>query len=107
MNKDLMIYIMIFGAAIFTYIPRAVPLVYLANKNIPEGLKEWMKFIPPAIFAALIIPDIVTEGGSLYLSIDNPKLVSAIIVFIVAIRKKSLGISILVGVISIYFLSYF
>ena len=99
------IYLLIFLLAITTYIPRSFPITYLANKNLPNWFKEWMKFIPASIFAALICPSIFTENKELYISLDNIELIAAVVVLLVSIKKKSLGISIAVGVVSLYLLT--
>lgn len=104
--NTLNVYLLIFGTALCTYIPRALPIVFLAGKELPEWLKDWMKFIPVGIFAALILPDILTNNKELYISIDNIKLIASIIVLVVSLKKKSLGLSILVGVITITVLNY-
>ena len=100
------VYLLIFGTAICTYIPRALPMVCLAGKELPQWLKDWMKFIPVGIFAALICPDIFTNNKEIYISLDNIKLIASILVLIVSLKKKSLGLSILVGVITITILNY-
>lgn len=100
------VYLLIFGTAICTYIPRALPMVYLAGKELPEWLKDWMKFIPVGIFAALICPDIFTNNKEIYISINNVKLIASIVVLLISLKKKSLGISILVGVVTITILNF-
>ena len=100
------IYLLIIGVAIFTYIPRSFPIMYLSKKELPKWLIEWMKFIPAGIFAALICPDIFTNNGALDISFYNIKLISAAIVLLVAIKKKSLGLSIATGVVTITLLNY-
>lgn len=104
-TSSLSVYILIIGIAIFTYIPRTFPIVYLSKKELPTWLKEWMKFIPAGIFAALICPDIFTNSGALDISLTNIKLISALLVLAVAIWKKSLGLSIFVGVTSLFLLN--
>lgn len=99
MSINLNVLIVILGVAIVTYIARALPILVLANKELPSDLKIWMKYIPPAIFAALILPDICNFNGDL--SFVNPKFFSSIIVFLVSYKTKSLALSIIFGVISI------
>lgn len=101
------IYLLIFLISITTYIPRSFPITYLANKDLPTWFKEWMKFIPASIFAALICPGLFTHDKGIYLSIDNIELIAAIIVLLISLKKKSLGLSIIVGVVSLYILSLF
>lgn len=103
--KPITFMLMLIGISLFTYLPRALPIIYLSKKKLPIWLTEWMKFIPAGIFAALIFPDIFTMNNSLSLNFTNIKLMAAIIVFIVSIKKKSLGISIFTGVSCIYILS--
>jgi branched-subunit amino acid transport protein len=104
--SNLNIYLLIIGIAILTYIPRSLPIIYLSKKELPEWLKDWMKFIPSGIFAALILPDIIIQDGSLNLGFTNIKLIASILVLIIAIKKKSLGLSIAVGVSAITLLTF-
>lgn len=99
------IYLLIFLLAIVTYIPRSFPITYLANRDLPDWLKEWMKFIPASIFAALIFPDLFTANKELFISFSNIKLIAAILVLFISLKKKSLGLSIVVGIGTLYLLS--
>ena len=104
--SNLNIYLLIIGIAIFTYIPRSLPIIYLSKKDIPNWLKDWMKFIPSGIFAALILPSILIQDGSLNVGFTNINLIASILVLIIAIKKKSLGLSIAVGVSAISILTF-
>lgn len=103
--SNLNIYLLIIGIAILTYIPRSLPIIYLSKKDLPQWLKDWMKFIPSGIFAALILPDILIQDGSLNVSFTNIKLIASILVLIIAMKRKSLGLSIAVGVSAITILT--
>ena len=105
--SNLNIYLLIIGIAILTYIPRSLPIIYLSKKDLPQWLKDWMKFIPSGIFAALILPDILIQDGSLNVGFTNIKLIASILVLIIAIKKKSLGLSIAVGVSAITILTFY
>ncbi|MGL5351814.1 MAG: AzlD domain-containing protein [Clostridium sp.] len=104
-NKNLIFILILIGVSIATYLPRALPIIFLSKKELPAWLTEWMKFLPAGIFAALIFPDIFTSGGSLSISFTNLKLISSFFVLIIAIKKKSLALCIFTGVTSIYLLS--
>lgn len=93
--------LLILGIAIFTYLPRSIPMVYLSGRELPNWLTEWMKFIPAGIFAALICPGIFTENNALDISFSNIELIASIFVLLISIKKKSLGLSIVVGVVTI------
>jgi len=104
--NNLNIYLLIIGIAFFTYIPRSLPIIYLSKRDLPQGLKDWMKFIPSGIFAALILPNILIQDGSLNIGFTNIKLIASILVLIIALKKKSLGLSIAVGVTAITILNF-
>lgn len=97
--------VLLIGVSLLTYLIRLLPIMYLSKKELPTWLKEWMKFIPAGIFAALIAPDIFTSNGSLSISFTNIKLISSFLVLLIALKTKSLGLSIFIGVVSIYLLS--
>nr|UWI49792.1 AzlD domain-containing protein [Clostridioides difficile] len=101
MNNNYII-IVILGMAIVTYIPRILPMIIFSKNDMPESIKDIMKFIPIAILSSLIAKDIFFNGDNLYLSFTNPKIISGIIVILVACKFKSIAVSIAVGAISIF-----
>ena len=47
---------LLLGMGIVTYLPRVLPLLVLAQRNLPQGLLDWLGLIPVAILAALLAP---------------------------------------------------
>jgi branched-subunit amino acid transport protein len=87
---------------IVTYIPRCVPLLFLAKHRKSEKLNKWLQYIPVAIFSALIFPDIFIKNQQLVLL--DVKILISLVVFVVALKSKSIGISIMTGLGMFYFL---
>ncbi len=54
---DNMVFI-ILGMAAATYIPRLIPFLVLADKDVPEKVDAFLKCIPVAAIGALIIPGV-------------------------------------------------
>lgn len=54
-----MIWIIIIGMALVTFIPRVVPAFIMDSIEFPDGLKKWLKAIPYAALGALIFPGIM------------------------------------------------
>ncbi|SHK54826.1 Branched-chain amino acid transport protein [Paramaledivibacter caminithermalis DSM 15212] len=94
--------IMLIGMGIVTYIPRCVPLLFLAKHRKSEKLNKWLQYIPVAIFSALIFPDIFIKNQQLVLL--DVKILISLVVFVVALKSKSIGISIMTGLGMFYFL---
>lgn len=90
-----------------TYIPRVLPLLILTRMEIPEIIIHWLRFIPVAILAALLTPGILIVEGNLMLNIHNIFLLAAIPTFIVAIYKKDIFLTVIMGMISVVLLNLF
>ena len=87
----------ILGMGLVTFLPRWLPLVYLTNRNLPSWLVEWLDLIPAAILSALLLPELVTGGVPRTLDFIRPELLAAVPTFLVAIFTKSLGGTVVIG----------
>ena len=54
---------LILGMALVTYLPRALPLLLLSSRNLSPLLMRWLEMVPPAVLAALLVPELLLESG--------------------------------------------
>jgi branched-subunit amino acid transport protein len=54
-----MIYWMIFGMFLVTYLPRMLPMVLTKDLKFPPIVERWLGFIPYAALGALIFPGVL------------------------------------------------
>ena len=87
----------ILGMGLVTFLPRWLPLIYLTKRSLPLWLVEWLDFIPAAILSAILLPALVTESANRSLSLWQPEFIVAIPTFVFAILTKSLGGTVIVG----------
>lgn len=87
------------GMGLVTYLPRALPLLYLAHKQMPQWLIDWLGLIPVAILSALLAPSLFIATSSRSLDLGKPELLVAIPTLIFALKTRSLGGTVLVGMI--------
>ena len=80
-----------------TYLPRWLPLFFLTRRKLAGLLVEWLELIPAAILAALLLPALVTSGEPRSLDIFRPGMWVAIPTFLFALWTKSLGGTVIVG----------
>ena len=85
------------GMGLVTFLPRWLPLVYLTKRNLPAWLVEWLDLIPAAILSALLLPELVTAGAPRSLDLLRPELAVAVPTFLFAIFTKSLGGTVITG----------
>lgn len=89
---------LIAGMTVVTYVPRALPLIALHRREIPEPLLRFLSFVPVAILAALLAPSILLMDGHLEIGPRNLFLMAALPTLAVAyFRRKSMFLTVLVG----------
>ena len=55
-----MIWAMIAGMCVVTFVPRVLPLVLGRDLGLPRWVKRWLSFFPYAALGSLIFPGILT-----------------------------------------------
>jgi branched-subunit amino acid transport protein len=89
----------ILGMGLVTFLPRWLPLVYLTRRSLPAWLVEWLEFIPAAILSAILLPALVIDDASRSVDLSRPEFLVAIPTLLFAIVTKSLGGTVIVGMI--------
>ncbi len=89
--------LMVIGMGLVTFLPRWAPLFFLSNRKLPEWLVEWLDLIPAAILSALLLPVLITTGDPRRIMLLQPELIAAIPTFIFALKTRSLGGTVIVG----------
>ena len=92
------VWLVVAGVSLGTYALRASFLLgadYVGG--IPESFERVLPFVPTAILAALVAPDVVYAGGALALTPDNPRLLAALLAAVVAWRTENMLATVGVG----------
>jgi branched-subunit amino acid transport protein len=69
----------------------------LGRFDIPDWLKRTLRFVPPAVLSAIIVPGVILYSGSLDLSLDNNRLLAGLAAVIAAYWTKNPLATILIG----------
>ena len=85
------------GMAAVTYLPRLIPAWVLRDKQLPPFLVAWLRYVPVAVLAALLLPSLLIEGDRINFSASNLYLWAAIPAGLVAWKKKSLFGTVVIG----------
>ncbi|MEP7287680.1 MAG: AzlD domain-containing protein [Chloroflexota bacterium] len=89
--------ILIGGMALVTFTIRYSLMALVGKISLPAPVLRALKFVPPAVLTAIIVPAIVYKGDQLALSYTNDYLVAGIVTALVGWRSKNLLLTILVG----------
>jgi branched-subunit amino acid transport protein len=91
-------YLLLFGGmGLATYLPRALPLLYLAHREMPRWLIDWLGLIPVAILSSLLAPALFADPAARSLVIGKLELLVAVPTVIFSLKTRSLGGTVLVG----------
>jgi branched-subunit amino acid transport protein len=94
MNNE---FLMIFGMMLVTFGVRYPVLALVGKIELPKPVLRALKYVPPAILAAIIVPELLFREDQLYIALDNSYLVAGIFAALVAWRTKNLLLTIVLG----------
>lgn len=92
------VWLTIGGMALATYLTRAPLLLMLARRPLPPRVRLWLRLIPLAVLPALAAPLVLAPGGRLALAPTEPALWGALAVFVLAVLRVNLLVSVGVSV---------
>lgn len=89
---------MIAGMALVTFLIRYSLLPLSGRFNLPAGVQSALRYVPPAVLTAIIVPAILyPDGRHLHATYTNPYLMGALITAGIGVVSKSLLMTILAG----------
>ncbi len=89
--------LMVAGMGLVTYGLRWFPLFFLSQRSLPQYLIDWLDLIPVSILSALVFPDLFTSGIPRHFEWFHLKSIVAVPTLLFALKTKSLGGTVLVG----------
>lgn len=105
MDKELIF--LFFGMGLVTYLPRMLPMVVLSKIKMPELVLRWLRYVPPAVLAALLAPELLLKQGHWYFTFENHYLLAAIPTFLAAFWSKSLLLPVVTGMAAVLLFRFF
>lgn len=95
--SDLAFALMVAGMALVTYLPRLLPALVLQRRRVPPFIAAWLRYVPVAVLAALLLPSLLVAEGKFNLAWDNLYLWAALPAGLVALRTRSMFATVLAG----------
>ncbi len=94
----------ILGMGIVTYAIRLSLIVLLGRLEVPPLVRRALRFVPPAVLSALILPELLLPGGVLDLSPANPRLLAGTLAALIAWRSRNALLAIGIGMAALWIL---
>ncbi len=85
------------GMAVVTFLPRLLPTLFLSGRNLRPIIVAWLRLVPPAVLAAMLVPSLLVREEGFDIGSDNLFFWAALVAFAVAWKWQSLFATVLVG----------
>lgn len=82
--------LLILGMFIITFGIRFIMFAFAGKLSFPNWLAKSLKFVPPAVLTAIIIPAVIMPSGVIDISLSNNYLIAALFAFVIALVTKNL-----------------
>jgi branched-subunit amino acid transport protein len=87
------------AVGVATYATRLSFFVLFRRMSIPDGLRRALRFVPPAVFSAIIFPELLIESGRPLVSLENERLIAGVVAGIVGWRSHNVLLTVVIGMI--------
>lgn len=102
MSEGLILVLAMLAGGVLTFASRAVFLLGGSRWSPGPRFRALLAYVPPAVLAALIAPEIFVQEGSLQLGADNARLWAALLAAGVAWKTRSVLATIAVGLAALW-----
>ena len=98
--------LLILGLALTSLIPRASFILLFARWPVPALVQRALRYVPAAVFSAILVPELVLTAGSVHIGLDNPRLLAGILGGAIAWRTRNTLLTIVAGMLALHFFGY-
>jgi len=98
------LWLIIIGMGVITYVIRLSMIVVSGQIQISDNIQRALRYVPPAVLSAIIVPEMLQPGGTLDISLGNERLLAGLIAIAVAWFTKNLLWTVTIGMISLWIL---
>ena len=90
------------AAGLVTYLTRLSFIALLGRFELSPLAARALRFVPPAVLSAIVLPELVLRSGELDLSWHNARLLAGIVAALVAWRTRNVLLTIAVGMAALW-----
>ena len=101
-----MVWIMILGTSAVTFLLRFSFLGTVKPHAFPPRFLEALRFVPPAVFAAIVVPFVLIRNETIDFTPDNPRLLAAVAALGVAWFTRSITWTLVGGMVALWIVQW-
>lgn len=86
-------------AGIITFVIRVSFILLFGKIRIPIRVQQALNLVPPAVFSAIIFPDMLLQNNQLAIHLNNGRMIAGMLAILVAWRTRNIILTVLIGMI--------
>jgi branched-subunit amino acid transport protein len=107
METPLNLWLLMAIAGLVTYGIRLSFILLLERVKTPAWFQRSLRFVPPAVLSAILLPALVQRNNTVDLSLRNPQLLAGVAAVLVAWRTRNVVLTIAAGMVALLILQSF
>jgi branched-subunit amino acid transport protein len=107
MEAPLNIWLLMLVGGLITFGIRLSFIFLLEKVKTPDWFKRALRFVPPAVLSAILLPALVQRNNTLDFSFRNPQLLAGLAAVLVAWRTRNVLLTIAAGLAALLILQAF
>jgi branched-subunit amino acid transport protein len=93
-------------ASAITFLMRASFIVFADPHKFPHLFRQALKFVPPAVLAAIVTPGMLMVDGVVDLSLTNERLIASLVAIVATIFARGAMAAIAAGMATLWMLQW-
>ena len=93
------------GGMLVTYATRLSFIALVPYERMSEFFRSCLRYVPPSVLAALILPELLCPTGQLDLSFGNHRLLAGTLAALIVWRTRNSWLTIAIGMITLWLFS--
>ena len=99
-------WLVIAAVSLVTFLLRASFIVFADPHRFPKAFRHALRFVPPAVLAAIVVPGLLMASGTIDPSWRNARLIAGLVAIAVAVRWRHPLTPIAIGMPALWLLQW-
>jgi branched-subunit amino acid transport protein len=100
------LWLTLLAMGLVTYAIRLSLIGVFGDWQVPPIIRRALRFVPPAVLAAIILPELLRPDDVIDLSLTNARLIAGLLAVLIAWRTKNVLATIAVGMAALWGLQW-
>lgn len=87
-----------------TYLLRLSFILIFQHVQLPAYMDRILRLVPPAVFSAMVLPELLVRDGSIQFTVTNLRLVAGLLATVIALKTRSVLATIASGMVILWIL---